>query len=133
MPIPKYDGSPEQEWIGKCMGEIGTEYDQAQALAICYKQMEMKEVEMEEDIATIYDRLPEPTAEEGEEAYIERCIPTLYPDDFDQQQAASFCADHYANKATMGLRKKIMKASKTRFFINLEEARIRLEKIQGSE
>ena len=41
MPIPKYDGSPESEWISSCMHEIGTEYDQEQALAICYKQMEM--------------------------------------------------------------------------------------------
>ena len=41
MPIPKYDGSPEQEWISSCMHEIGSEYDQDQALAICYKQMEM--------------------------------------------------------------------------------------------
>jgi hypothetical protein len=44
MPIPKYDGSPEKEWISKCMSEMPAgEYDQDQALAICYKQMENME------------------------------------------------------------------------------------------
>jgi len=44
MPIPKYDGSPEKEWISKCMNEMPQgEYDQEQALAICYKQMENME------------------------------------------------------------------------------------------
>lgn len=134
MPIPKYDGSPEQEWIGKCMQEIGTEYEQEQALAICYKQMEMKEIQMEEDIQAIYDKLPEPTAEEGEEAYIERCIPVLYPDEFDQQQAASFCADHYGNIATMGMKKQNFKSmgtkSKNRFGINLELAQKQIAEYQ---
>jgi hypothetical protein len=46
MPIPKYDGTPEKEWISSCMGEIGSEYDQDQALAICYKQMEMSGVDL---------------------------------------------------------------------------------------
>jgi hypothetical protein len=47
MPIPKYDGSNEKEWIGKCMGEIPLdEYTQEQALAICYKQMEMSETKL---------------------------------------------------------------------------------------
>ena len=42
MPIPKYDGSPEKEWISKCMADMPAgEYEQEQALAICYKQMEM--------------------------------------------------------------------------------------------
>jgi hypothetical protein len=44
MPIPNYDGSPESEWISSCMSEIGTEYPQEQALAICYKQMEMSKM-----------------------------------------------------------------------------------------
>ena len=44
MPIPKYDGSPEKEWISKCMSEMPAgEYDQEQSLAICYKQMENME------------------------------------------------------------------------------------------
>jgi hypothetical protein len=47
MPIPKYDGSPEKEWIGKCMSEMPSgEYDQEQALAICYKQMEMSKIDL---------------------------------------------------------------------------------------
>ena len=115
MPIPKYDGSTEQEWIASCMHEIGKEYDQQQALAICYKQMEMSETELtvnqnESDEQKLLDTLPPINKGEGEEDYIRRCIPCLYPDTYDQQQAASFCADHYGNKATLGLKKQIMKA-----------------------
>jgi hypothetical protein len=43
MPIPKYNG--EKDYISKCMAAIGDEYEQDQALAICYGQMNMKKVE----------------------------------------------------------------------------------------
>jgi hypothetical protein len=37
MPIPKPNGTEnEQEYVSRCMHEIGNEYDQKQALAICY-------------------------------------------------------------------------------------------------
>lgn len=114
MPIPKYDGSPEQEWISSCLHEIGGEYEQEQALAICYKQMEMSVTELEEDIQAIYDRLPAVEKGELEESYVERCIPTLYPSDYDQQQAASFCADHYSNKITIGLMKTKLSIMKSK-------------------
>ena len=40
FPIPsKSDGETEEEYISKCMGAIGGEYDtQEQALAVCYSQ-----------------------------------------------------------------------------------------------
>lgn len=37
MPIPeKKSGEREDDYIGRCMSEIGGEYPQEQALAICY-------------------------------------------------------------------------------------------------
>ena len=37
MPIPKPNGTEsESEYVGRCMHAIGNEYDQKQALAICY-------------------------------------------------------------------------------------------------
>jgi uncharacterized protein (DUF2267 family) len=37
MPLPKPNGTEsEQEFVSRCMHEIGNEYDQKQALAICY-------------------------------------------------------------------------------------------------
>lgn len=37
MLIPNVNsGETESEYVGRCMGEIGNEYDQQQALAICY-------------------------------------------------------------------------------------------------
>lgn len=37
MPLPKPNsGESESEFVGRCMSEIGNEYDQQQALAICY-------------------------------------------------------------------------------------------------
>ena len=37
MPIPKPESAEAQdEYVGRCMHEIGNEYDQSQALAICY-------------------------------------------------------------------------------------------------
>jgi len=61
------------------------------------------------DEQKILDNLPSVNKGEGEEHYIARCIPSLYPDTYDQQQAASHCADYYENKVNMGLKKQIMK------------------------
>jgi hypothetical protein len=37
MPIPNPSGGEtEEEYIGRCMSAIGGEYEQQQALAICY-------------------------------------------------------------------------------------------------
>ena len=39
MPIPaKESGETEENYIGRCMSEIGSEYPQEQALAICYSK-----------------------------------------------------------------------------------------------
>jgi hypothetical protein len=46
MPIPKPKSAEAQdEFVGRCMHEIGNEYDQEQALAICYATYE-KETSM---------------------------------------------------------------------------------------
>jgi hypothetical protein len=90
------------------------------------------------DEQKLLDTLPEPNKGEGEEAYLQRCIPCLYPDLYDQQQAASFCADHYGNKATLGLKKQIMKAKpqsdfdrkKDEFQLLSAERDVRLKGIQ---
>ena len=40
MPIPKREsGERENDFIPRCMSEISGEYEQDQALAICYQQM----------------------------------------------------------------------------------------------
>jgi len=42
IPSPE-SGEDEQSYIGRCMKEIGSEYDsQEQALAVCYAQLEKK-------------------------------------------------------------------------------------------
>ncbi len=38
MPLPTPSGESENEFISRCMSEISGEYDQDQALAICYSQ-----------------------------------------------------------------------------------------------
>ena len=43
FPIPSPSGDEDEDtFIGRCMKEIGGEYDQEQALAICYKKYEDK-------------------------------------------------------------------------------------------
>lgn len=43
FPIPSPSGDEdEQTFIGRCMSEISGEYEQEQALAICYKKYEEK-------------------------------------------------------------------------------------------
>jgi len=43
FPIPSPSGDEDEDmFIGRCMKEIGGEYDQEQALAICYKKYEEK-------------------------------------------------------------------------------------------
>lgn len=100
MPIPKYDGSPESEWISSCMKEIGGEYEQAQALAICYKQMEMSAEELAVEDTS---ELPEPKEGEQRHEYILRCIPTIYKEggEYDQRTATAMCADRYENSNTL--------------------------------
>jgi hypothetical protein len=127
MPIPKYDGTPEKEWIASCMHEIGTEYDQTQALAICYKQMET----MSEDLA-IEDtsQLPEPTEKESQSDYMMRCIPTIYKEggEYDQRTATAMCADRYQNSNTLLSKEKL---SKSPFDRKAEEFQNQITKLYG--
>jgi hypothetical protein len=43
MPIPKRNqGEQEQEYIGRCIKNLLDEYDQDQAAAICYQQLDIQ-------------------------------------------------------------------------------------------
>jgi hypothetical protein len=120
MPIPKYDGTPEKEWIGKCMIAIGSEYEQQQALAICYNQMDenmsietLAKIPLDiigDNEEKILEYLPNVKPNEEEDPYLNRCIIVLYPEYYDQTVATSLCADKYQRKTTVtNLRKQIMK------------------------
>lgn len=42
MPIPKREkGQPEQEFISSCIKKLIDEYEQDQATAICYQQLDI--------------------------------------------------------------------------------------------
>ena len=108
MPVKPTSSETEQDFIGRCMSEEKDSFpDNTQRYAVCKSKWDesLSEVSLEEeDIQAIYDRLPAVEKGEMEDVYVERCIPTLYPSDYDQQQAASFCADHYSNRVTIGLK-----------------------------
>jgi hypothetical protein len=43
MPIPKRNqGEQEQEYIGRCIKNLLDEYEQDQAAAICYQQLDIQ-------------------------------------------------------------------------------------------
>jgi hypothetical protein len=43
MPIPKRNqGEQEQDYIGRCIKNLLDEYDQDQAAAICYQQLDIQ-------------------------------------------------------------------------------------------
>jgi hypothetical protein len=47
MPIPKPNSAEAQdEYVGRCMHAIGNEYDQEQALAICYATYEKENMSL---------------------------------------------------------------------------------------
>jgi hypothetical protein len=117
MPIPKPEsGELEEKYISRCISDIASEYDaEGQAYAVCKaefdKPTEMAEHEEEPELGN----LPDVKARETEENYLDRCIPVLYPDKYDQRIAASYCADHYQKKITvtdLNYLKKAIKASK---------------------
>ena len=67
----------------------------------------------------ILEYLPEPKTKELEDKYLERCVPILYPEYFDQTVATSLCADKLQRKTTvttLNAVKKIMKQEKMRAF-----------------
>lgn len=111
MPIPKYDGTPEKEWIGKCMIAIGSEYEQEQALAICYNQMDenmsletLAKIPIEivgDNEEKILEYLPDVKSHEAEHDYLARCVIVLYPEYTDEQKGYSLCADKYQRVITV--------------------------------
>ena len=64
----------------------------------------------------ILEYLPEPNANEQEDAYLVRCVPVLYPEYYDQIVATALCADKLQRKITVTTLKKIMKAEKMSAF-----------------
>jgi len=117
MPIPKYDGTPEKEWIGKCMIAIGSEYEQEQALAICYNQMDenmsletLAKIPLDiigDNEEKILEYLPNVKPNEEEDPYLNRCVIVLYPEYYDQTMATALCADKYQRKTTVTNLKKL--------------------------
>ena len=116
MPIPKpHSDEQEKDYISRCISEISGEYtEEGQPYAICKSTWDNPTQLEEEDIQKIYDRLPEVKKGELEDPYVERCIPVLYPGEYDQQQAASFCADHYSNRVTIGLKETNLSTMKAK-------------------
>lgn len=57
MPIPKPNsGESESDFVGRCMSEIGNEYDQDQAVAICFNTYRTEKAEaMEKNIQALKD------------------------------------------------------------------------------
>lgn len=129
MPIPKYDGSPENEWIPKCMHDMPAEYEQQQALAICYNQMDenmslekLAGIPIEivgDNEEKILEYLPDVKSHEMEHDYLPRCVPVLYPEYVDQQKATSLCADKYQRVITVSDKRrtnmKTMKPTENKF------------------
>ena len=70
MPIPKpKNGEPEKDFISRCMKEIGNEYEQTQALAICYNQMSVAEkMKKQEELFVLT-----PKKAENRGKYLSRC------------------------------------------------------------
>lgn len=68
MPIPKQnEGEDKDKFISRCISSIIDEYGQEQASAICYKQVDMSEDEIEE----VYVLKPRKTENRG--TYLKRC------------------------------------------------------------
>lgn len=53
MPVPNPTSSETQnEYISRCMGEIGSEYEQSQALAICYSTWDKQNMSKSDKIVS---------------------------------------------------------------------------------
>ena len=108
MPIPKpKSNEKEDEYISRCISEISSEYtEEGQPYAICKGEWDNPTELAEHETEPELENLPDVKAGETEDKYLQRCIPTLYPDKYDQRIAASYCADHYQNKVTVSELKK---------------------------
>ena len=86
----------------------------------------------------LLDYLPEPKANEMEDDYLNRCVPVLYPEYYDQTMATSLCADKLQRKTTVtNLTKQIKKTMKqekmSSFERNKLDFQIRLAKAELRE
>lgn len=110
MPIPKPKSSEkEEEYISRCISAIADEYDvEGQPYAICKGEWDKPENLAGIPIEIIGDNeekilkyLPIVRPKETESAYLNRCIPVVYPEYVSQQLATSLCADRYQRKITI--------------------------------
>jgi hypothetical protein len=103
MPIPKpHSNETEEQYIGRCISEISSEYtEEGQPYAVCKSTWDNPTELAEHETEPELQNLPDVKVGETEDDYLGRCIPILYPDKYDQQIAASYCADHYQNKVTV--------------------------------
>jgi hypothetical protein len=117
MPIPTPNkGEVEEDFIKRCISDIGSEYDvEGQAYAVCKSEFDKPTEMAEHDEEPELKNLPDVKPRETEDEYLDRCIPVLYPGKYDQRIAASYCADHYQNKITvtdLSYLRRAVKASK---------------------
>ena len=108
MPIPTPKKSEkEDEYISRCISEISSEYtEEGQPYAICKGEWDKPTKMAEHETEPELENLPDVKEGETEDKYLQRCIPVLYPEKYDQRIAASYCADHYQNKVTVSEFKK---------------------------
>jgi hypothetical protein len=116
MPIPKPTGEEkESDFIGRCMGEIGGEYDQDQALAICYSTWKEKmstEVTEEQQQGGVVSagfgqssfEYP-PKSKEKLSDYMGRCMgdASVREKKKDRIGRAAFCYSQYQNNYIMSI------------------------------
>jgi hypothetical protein len=117
MPIDKpKPGETQEHYLAYCIKEeMSNGMEQDQASAACYSYWDkgnMAEVNIPIEIIgdneeKILEYLPEPKANEQEDAYLNRCVPCLYPKYYDQTQATALCADKLQRKTTVTNLKRI--------------------------
>jgi hypothetical protein len=63
----------------------------------------------------LLEYLPEVKHLQTEDEYLKVCVPILYPNYYDEQQAYSFCADKYQRKITVKNNQQTMKPTENTF------------------
>ncbi len=116
MPIPKPTSEEtEQEFVSRCVSEIIDEYDQQQALAVCYSTYQNMKSEVTEEaqqggvVSTgSFGKTKlsySPKAKEKLSDYMGRCMsdPSVKEYKKDRVNRAAFCYSEYQNSYIMSL------------------------------
>ena len=94
MPIPKLnEGEDEKSFISRCVSAISDEYDQEQAVAICYSQLKEKMSKMKQEELFVL----QPRKAENRGTYLTRCskhnkMRTQYPN---LKERMGFCLSSF--------------------------------------